>query len=120
MLACVGCGNSEPDLTEARVALKRVVDDCHRADDVINGIRMMFKKDIPEMVPLDINGLVREVLSLVRGEVESQKVSVRAELLHDVPPILGNQVQLRQAIVNLIANAIDAMGAVVVAHGYCG
>ena len=106
-------GNSEPDLTEARLAFKRVVDDCHRAAEVINGIRMMFKKDAPVMVPQDINELVREVLSLVRGEVENQKVSVRTELLHDVPPVLGNQVQLRQAMVNLIVNAIDAMGAVI-------
>ena len=100
-------------MTEARVAFKRVVDDCHRADEVINGIRLMFKKDVPVMVLQDINGLVREVLSLVRGEVESQKVSVRTELLHDMPPVLGNQVQLRQAMVNLIVNAIDAMGAVI-------
>ena len=105
-------GNSQPDLAEVRIALKRVVDDCHRADEVINGIRLMFKKDVPVMVPLDINGLVREVLSLVRGEVENQKVTVRTELLHDLPPVPGNQVQLRQAMVNLIANAIDAMGAV--------
>ncbi len=105
-------GNSQPDLAEVRIALKRVVDDCHRADEVINGIRLMFKKDVPVMVPLDINGLVREVLSLVRGEVENQKVTVRTDLLHDLPPVPGNQVQLRQAMVNLIANAIDAMGAV--------
>ena len=103
----------EPDLAEARVALKRVVDDCHRADEVINGIRTMFRKDIPVMVPQDINELVREVLSLVRGEVENQQVSVHTELLHELPPVLGNQVQLRQAIVNLIVNAIDAMSAVI-------
>ncbi len=42
-----------PDLAEVRVALKRVVDDCHRADEVINGIRMMFKKDAQAMVPQD-------------------------------------------------------------------
>jgi len=89
----------EPDLAEARVALKRVVDDCHRADEVINGIRLMFRKDVPVMVPQDINGLVREVLTLVRGEVENLQVSVRTELLHELPPVLGNQVQLRQAVV---------------------
>ncbi len=103
----------EPDLAEARVALKRVVDDCHRADEVINGIRLMFRKDVAVMVPQDINGLVREVLTLVRGEVENQQVSVRTELLHELPPVLGNQVQLRQAIVNLIVNAIDAMSPVI-------
>jgi PAS domain S-box-containing protein len=103
----------EPDLAEARVALKRVVDDCHRADEVINGIRMMFRKDVPVMVPQDVNGLVREVLTLVRGELENHQVSVRTELLHELPPVLGNQVQLRQAVVNLIVNAIDAMSAVI-------
>jgi PAS domain S-box-containing protein len=102
-----------PDLAEARVALKRVVDDCHRADEVINGIRMMFRKDAQAMVPQDFNGLVREILTLVRGEVETQQVSVRTELLDELPQVPGNQVQLRQAIVNLIMNAVDAMSAVV-------
>ena len=59
------------------------------------------------------NGLVREVLTLVRGEVETQQVSVRTELLDELPQVPGNQVQLRQVIVNLIMNAVDAMSAVV-------
>ncbi len=58
-------GNSQPDLAEVRIPLKRVVDDCHRADEVINGIRLMFRKNVPVMVPLDINGLVRNISAIL-------------------------------------------------------
>src|SRR6266550_2474959 len=69
-----------PDLDEARAALKRVVSEGLRASEVIGAIRLMFKKDDQADAPQDVNELVREVLTLIRGEVENQSVSVRTEL----------------------------------------
>jgi signal transduction histidine kinase len=73
----------------------------------------MFKKDDQADAPQDVNALVREVLMLIRGEVESQSVSVHTELSDELPQIPANRVQLQQVILNLIRNAIDAMIAVV-------
>jgi signal transduction histidine kinase len=73
----------------------------------------MFKKDDQADAPQDVNALVREVLMLIRGEVENQSVSVRTELFDELPQIPANRVQLQQVILNLIRNAIDAMIAVV-------
>jgi signal transduction histidine kinase len=72
--------SSTPDLDEARATLKRIVKDGHRAGDVISTIRMMFKKERQTRAPVDINDLVREVLTLVHGEVESQRVVVSTDL----------------------------------------
>jgi PAS domain S-box-containing protein len=105
--------SATPDLEEARAALRCIVNDSHRASEVIGGIRLMYKKDDHAKAPQDINELIREVLTLVRGEVEHQRISVRMELFGKLPQVLGNQVQLRQVFVNLIMNAVDAMSTVV-------
>ena len=103
---------ARPNLDEARAALKKIVADSLRTGEVITGIRSMFKKDSQIKTPLDVNELIREVLTLLRGEIEDQQVSVRAELFDGLPQIPANQVQLRQVIVNLITNAVDAMSTV--------
>ncbi len=104
---------ANPDLEEARAALKRIVADGHRASEVISGIRSMFKKGGQVTAPHDVNELVREVLKLVRSEVAGQGISVRTELSGEVTPIAVNRVQLQQVIANLVMNAVDAMSTVV-------
>jgi two-component system, LuxR family, sensor kinase FixL len=103
---------ASPDLEEARAALKRIVNDSQRATDVVNEIRLMFRNDGVALAPLDLNALVRDVLTLVRGEVERQRVLVRTELADGLPQIPANLVQLRQVLVNLVVNATDAMSTV--------
>jgi C4-dicarboxylate-specific signal transduction histidine kinase len=72
----------------------------------------MFKNDGQAKVPLNVNELIRDALSLVRTEVENQHVSICTELSAELPQVPANQVQLRQVIVNLITNAVDAMSTV--------
>jgi signal transduction histidine kinase len=105
--------SATPDLDEARAALRSIVNDGRRASEVIGGIRSMFKKDSHANAPQDVNELIREVLALVRGEVENQHVSIRTELFSELPHVPVNRVQLQQVIANLIMNAVDAMVTVV-------
>jgi PAS domain S-box-containing protein len=103
--------NATPDIDEVRATLKRIVNDGHRAGRVISGLRTMFKKSSQAKAAVDVNDLVREVLTLVRGELESRRVSVRTEL-QQLPQVLVDRVQLQQVILNLIMNALDAMASV--------
>jgi PAS domain S-box-containing protein len=103
--------NSAPDLDEVRATLKRIVSDGHRAGKVISGVRTLFKKNVQARGPIDVNDLIREVLSLVRGELESRRVTVETEL-GQLPPVIADRAQLQQVILNLITNAVDAMDAV--------
>ena len=104
--------NSTPDLDEVRAALKCVVSDGHRASQVIRTIRSMFKKDGQKKAQVNVNQLIQEVLGLMQGDLENQQVSLRTELEAQPIQVLGDRVQLQQVILNLITNAIDAMGSV--------
>ena len=104
--------NSPPDLDEVRAALKCVVSDGHRASQVIGTIRSMFKKDGQKKAPVNVNQLIQEVLGLMQGDLRNQQVSLRTELEEQPIQVLGDRVQLQQVILNLITNAIDAMGSI--------
>ena len=98
-----------PNLEQVRAALKRIVTDSERGGEVIGSIQGMLKKGEGERAPLDINDLIREVMRLVQGELKNREVSSRAELADDLPRVLADRIQLRQVILNLIMNAIEAM-----------
>ena len=99
----------QPNLTEARAALKSIGEDGHRANEVITSISAMFKKNANKRVPVDINDLVNDVLNLSRGELRSRKIALKANLAADVPPISADPVQLREVLLNLIVNGAEAM-----------
>jgi PAS domain S-box-containing protein len=101
-----------PDIDEARAVLARVVADGRRASEVVAGIRMMFKSEGRPTTTHDVNELIREVLTLVHGDVENQRVSVHTEFAEELPQVPANPVQLRQVLVNLVMNAVDAMSSI--------
>jgi PAS domain S-box-containing protein len=98
-----------PDVAEAMVNVNQIVNDGHRASGVIAGIRGMFKKDDHARVLLDVNEVIREVLELLHGELNSKRVSVRTKLSRNLPQVLADHVQLLQVILNLVTNAVEAM-----------
>jgi PAS domain S-box-containing protein len=101
-----------PDLDEARAALKAIVSAGHRAGEVVGSVRAMFKKDGGEQSPVDVNGVIQDVLRLVRGELETQGIIVKTGLTKPLPLVLGHHGQLQQVILNLVRNAADAMESV--------
>jgi len=101
-----------PDLDEAREAFERVVSDGQRAGDVIRALRGLAKKSGPQLTTLDVNDVIREVLTLTHGELQRHGVVLRTDLAADDRPVMGDRVQLQQVLLNLILNGIDAMKAV--------
>jgi C4-dicarboxylate-specific signal transduction histidine kinase len=101
-----------PDLDEVRAVLERIARDGHRASQVIASVRAMFKKGVQNRTAIDINDLIREVLALVNGDLQSRIISVHTELARQLPPVLADHVQLQQVVLNLITNAADAMQSV--------
>jgi signal transduction histidine kinase len=51
------------------------------------------------------------MIALLRGEATRYSVSFRTELAADLPPVMGDRVQLQQVMMNLMVNGIDAMKA---------
>ena len=98
-----------PDVEEARAAAARVVKDATRAAEIINRVRLLFKKSPAERELVDINEVIPKMIVLLYSEAARYNISVQAELAADLPHIIGDPVQLQQVIMNLIVNSIDAM-----------
>ncbi|HEY4817776.1 MAG TPA: ATP-binding protein [Candidatus Acidoferrum sp.] len=102
-------GRDQPDVAEAREAAARIIKDVTRAADTISSISLLFKKGALQRELVDVNELVREMIVLVRGEVNRYTISVRTDLAEDLPEVMADRVQLQQVFMNLILNGIEAM-----------
>jgi PAS domain S-box-containing protein len=98
-----------PNLDKARAAAARIVNDATRAAEIISRIRLLFQKGSPQMELVDVNEVIEEMIVLLRGEATRYEISVRTELAADLPPVMGDRVQLQQVMMNLMINSIDAM-----------
>jgi PAS domain S-box-containing protein len=100
------------NLEEAREAIERTVREANRASDVIGRIRALLQKAPPQMERLDMNSVIREVLTLAGNELLRGGIAVQTELAPGIPNVLGDRVQLQQVLLNLILNAIEAMSTI--------
>jgi len=103
-------GARQADLDEVRQALGRIVRDGTRAGEVIGRIRSLAKKIPPRRDRLDINEAIREAIALTQAEMQRNGVRMHSRLADDLPLVLADRVQLQQVMINLIINAIEAMG----------
>ena len=97
-----------PDFEEVRSCLRDVMDANSRANEIVVGVRALFKSAAGHRTMVDVNRLAREVLRMVDHDLHVHEVSVSTEL-QDVPQIMGDATQLQQVILNLIKNAIEAL-----------
>ncbi len=102
-------GRPEPELENVRLALERVVRDGARASAVVHRVRDLIRKSPARTDRVDANATIREVIELTRSEALRGGVSVKTELADDAPAFYGDRVELQQVLLNLIANAIEAM-----------
>jgi PAS domain S-box-containing protein len=102
-----------PDLNEVQSSLERMISNGRRASDVIARLRALTRKTDIIRAPLDVNEVLQDVLLLVEREVIAQNVTMKLYLTPICLTVLGDRVQLQQAIINLTVNAIQAMSTVV-------
>lgn len=101
-----------PNLDEARGAVKRIVGDGTRAAEIVSRIRLLFTKGTTQHEPVDANAVIRDTIDLLQGEATRNGVVLRTGLAAELPAVRGDRMQLRQVVMNLMVNAIDAMDGV--------
>lgn len=97
-----------PNLQRAQRALERIIEAGTRASDVIDRVRMLVQRQPMRAAPVDVNEIIRDVLPMLRHEVERSGVVLKIRLAERLPLVQGDRVQLQQVVLNLILNAIES------------
>lgn len=101
-----------PNVAGARETARRTIRDGNRAADVITRLRALFAKKEAAIEAVDLNDAAGEVLALLTGELRRARVVLKTQFAADLPPVIGDRVQLQQVVLNLLLNAADALGGV--------
>ncbi len=98
-----------PDLAEVGDILADIVAEDRRAGEVIKRLRALLKGSEPDFQWLSLNGVVESVAALLRSELLGRHVVLTLQLADALPLVRGDRIPLEQVVLNLIANACDAM-----------
>jgi PAS domain S-box-containing protein len=101
-----------PNIEGALETARRTLRDGNRASEVIKRLRALFRKTEAITESVDLNEAAREVVALSLSDLQRNGIILRSELASDLPPVIGDRVQLQQVILNLLRNASDAMSSV--------
>ena len=97
-----------PNLREVKQIVESIADDNRRAAAVVTQFRDVLRPD-GGWTAVDLAGVVTGVVDIARGDLISRGVSVTSRCSPDLPLVGGDPLHLQQVVLNLIANACDAM-----------
>ena len=80
-----------------------------RLDSIVKNFLSAIRPVPPQMLPLNIEDILREALNFMQNEIENRAIWVELAIPDGIPLLLGDKDQLMQAAYNLIKNAIQAM-----------
>lgn len=101
--------SASPDIRELQDVIDDIIADETRAAETILRIRKWLRKSAFENVPLDLNGVILDVASLLRSDAIIRNLRFDLRLSPMPLTILGDPVELRQLILNLLLNGMDAV-----------
>jgi signal transduction histidine kinase len=103
-------GSAPPEFAEVGVILRDIEADVLRANEVISGIRALFKTEPGNRIPVHLEDLARHALSLSEPDLLTTGTEVSTDFRAGQTVVQADPIQLQQVVLNLIRNAIDAMG----------
>ena len=99
----------QPDATKMTESLQVCQGEVERLDGIITHFLKAIRPQKLELNELDLLGLVEDVLRVQEAELSNRKLEVKVEVSDDLPIILGDRDQIKQAFFNLVKNAMEAM-----------
>ena len=101
--------HTAPDTVQLKEVLADVISDTRRASEIIDQMRNFLRKRETPRQPVEVNIIVEEVLRILRSEAVIREIRLSTELEAKLPPVTGDRIQLQQVLINVIANAQQAM-----------
>src|SRR6204780_1700956 len=89
--------------------LEKIARQTFRASEIVNSLLNFSRTSPTEFVPVELNKVIRETLTLLEHQLSQAAIEGRLALDEILPPIRGNSGKLQQVFLNLFLNARDAM-----------
>lgn len=107
----VALESPDPPLDEVRAVLAKILATTLRAGAIVRRIRRFVTRHGTAQEEFDPNRLVLDTEGFFRDEIRRRGTALRVELAPDLPKLVGDPAQVQQVLVNLLRNALDALGA---------
>lgn len=98
-----------PNLEEAAVSIDRIVRDARAADQRMQNIRALFKREFFERKETSVPEMISEAVRLVQEDHTKRGVTVQCVFREDLPQVSVDPILIQEVFINLISNAIEAM-----------
>lgn len=86
-----------------------IIKECLRCRDIVQTLLTFSRPTAASLGHVDLNQCVTDTLFILKHHFKDQhELTVKTELQDRLPPILGDESQLKQVIINLLTNAFDA------------
>jgi signal transduction histidine kinase/putative methionine-R-sulfoxide reductase with GAF domain len=97
-----------PSGTSQKEDLKVIEEEIHRINEIVDRFLRFAKPAPPLLRKAEVVSIVEETLQLLRPQIEKQRIVIQKEF-QPLPPILMDREQMKQVILNLLLNAVQAM-----------
>ncbi|MDT4968453.1 MAG: hypothetical protein QOJ64_3190 [Acidobacteriota bacterium] len=104
-----GAFDSSPEVDDLREYLSLIRSEAFRCKSITNGLLDFSRTRAGEHLPVNIGEIISSAARLVTHQRRGDKIEIRVEVSDDVSPVSGDEGQLKQAVIALATNAIDAM-----------
>ena len=101
------------DVDEVKLNVDDVKNASVRIAETIDSLRGLFREPQEAYQPIDMNALVLDSLKGFDAELSGHDIAVTTELAAGLPRVVGHRGQLREVLVNIVQNAIDALAGTV-------
>jgi PAS domain S-box-containing protein len=99
----------EAPSSEVQQSLEVIGSEIHRLDRVVQGFLRFMRPQEPVLKTIDVNGLLRNLTALIEAEWQGEGIRIACELDPALPPVGADEELLRQAFLNMLQNAGQAM-----------
>lgn len=100
---------SPPDVGQLGDVLREIAGAARRIADIVTSIRAAFRTEPQTRSRILVEDVIGDVAKLLRGELEANDIALRLKLEPAGEPVVANRGQVQQVLLNLAANAIDAL-----------
>jgi two-component system NtrC family sensor kinase len=98
------------NIAEFRKSIAKIEEHVERARKVVHNMLGYARKMEPRLEDVDVNDTIHQTITILENHARINNIDIQVDLADTIPIIAGDQAQLQQVFLNLISNAIDAIG----------